>query len=1030
MKVLQKASSFIIGGLERIFYRWGRFVSLHPYPVIIVSILFTVLSGLGFLNFRQEHRANLLWIPPWSDYNVNAKWLENNFKNNRREEIVIYNADNILTPEHIQKMFVMHQKIAAVNINGKTFNDICTKIPLGNIFHTDKRRKKRETLAINPPVVRSGNQQEPDADQTIPNTVAQDIVENEDGDTFSPDEGGLWIDYDYDYDYEYDEADNGKEQAEHFGELHVPRIDFEAYGKLKDENGKSLLKGVSDLPEDIKCGIANTLKEKCLESNLLEIWKFKEDLVNTTTQQEIIDAVNLLERSPWTSHKTDFISHLGGIERNSTGHVVSAKAARLYWNVVVPEDAVLVANTRSGVDVNLADQDTLDWEQRLIDITLNTSEPGVRAVPKAIKSFGDLSQEAIFVDAIKMAAGFLIMFLYTFVMLGKMNTLELKLYLSIVGILSIGMGLVIGLGLASVLGYPYTPMHGCLPFLGLGIGIDDMFVIVQCFFNMKRAQKLNLEVDEEIGLALKHAGVSVTITTLTDVFAFGVGAATRMPGLESFCVTCAIALAAIFLLQISWFTAFLSIDEKRIRGGRDGLIPCYVHKKLTPPSWSSSALMTKLMSIIKKLLPSRLYKAMIVVASLIFLGFGSWGSVLIKQKFDPALILTKDSYLREWIDLSLEYYPSKGWGAHVYTSKIDYRSLAALDKLEADLQQLVDKKNYYRDMSMWWTELKVFARENKNYSTWQDFANPDDFPRILTNFLFSGDGSRFKIDFKFEGELDCEKPAPPIVASRFAIGFVVLDGPQNHLPAKRILKDVVSNSGVSDVAFVLSEVYPAWETDEIIGTELWRNIGLAMMAVAIVTLILLANIQVCLLVLTCVILTLTNIVGYLHFWGMTIDIISCVSIVLAIGLCVDYSVHVAHAYLIGQGSRVDKAVSALETIGPAVFNGGFTTFLALVLLAFSQSQIFITFFKVFFLTVVFGLFHGLVLLPVLLSILGPLSPGLESPINGTDHPPQNKTDRVAHTNLAFIQEKELSIISSKKPKLVEKFEKKKSQQSG
>jgi Niemann-Pick C1 protein len=36
----------------------------------------------------------------------------------------------------------------------------------------------------------------------------------------------------------------------------------------------------------------------------------------------------------------------------------------------------------------------------------------------------------------------------------------------------------------------------------------------------------------------------------------------------------------------------------------------------------------------------------------------------------------------------------------------------------------------------------------------------------------------------------------------------------------------------------------------------------------------------------------------------------------------------------------------VEEIGPAVFNGGFTTFLALALLGFSTSQIFITFFKV------------------------------------------------------------------------------------
>ena len=43
---------------------------------------------------------------------------------------------------------------------------------------------------------------------------------------------------------------------------------------------------------------------------------------------------------------------------------------------------------------------------------------------------------------------------------------------------------------------------------------------------------------------------------------------------------------------------------------------------------------------------------------------------------------------------------------------------------------------------------------------------------------------------------------------------------------------------------------------------------------------------------------------------------------------------------------VDRARATLRDIGPAVWNGGFSTFLAIVLLAFSNSYVFKTFFKV------------------------------------------------------------------------------------
>ena len=85
---------------------------------------------------------------------------------------------------------------------------------------------------------------------------------------------------------------------------------------------------------------------------------------------------------------------------------------------------------------------------------------------------------------------------------------------------------------------------------------------------------------------------SVTVTSFTDVFAFGVGAFTQMPGLQSFCVCTAIALGCIYVLQVrhyleniwtisrkyvvqvSWFVAWLVLDEKRILARRHGLVPC------------------------------------------------------------------------------------------------------------------------------------------------------------------------------------------------------------------------------------------------------------------------------------------------------------------------------------------------------------------------------------------------------------------------------------------------------------------------
>lgn len=53
-----------------------------------------------------------------------------------------------------------------------------------------------------------------------------------------------------------------------------------------------------------------------------------------------------------------------------------------------------------------------------------------------------------------------------------------------------------------------------------------MFVIVQCWYNLSPEKTKDKSLHEKIGLTMKHAGVAITVTSLTDVFAFGIGAVT------------------------------------------------------------------------------------------------------------------------------------------------------------------------------------------------------------------------------------------------------------------------------------------------------------------------------------------------------------------------------------------------------------------------------------------------------------------------------------------------------------------------
>ena len=164
-------------------------------------------------------------------------------------------------------------------------------------------------------------------------------------------------------------------------------------------------------------------------------------------------------------------------------------------------------------------------------------------------------------------------------------------------------------------------------------------------------------------------------------------------------------------------------------------------------------------------------------------------------------------------------------------------------------------------------------------------------------------------------------------------------------------------------------------TIDTITSELIRNMVMAMAVVFVCTLILIAHFVTSAIVLLTVTLTIVNVAGYANFWGLNIDTTFAIFMTISIGLCVDYSAHIAHGFMVAKGSRDERMKQTMICIAPAVLNGGFSTFLAFVLLSMSKSIIFLTFFKVFFLVVVFGLFHGLLFLPVVLSLLGPKSMG-------------------------------------------------------
>eukprot|EP00096_Caligus_rogercresseyi_P007392 TRINITY_DN2523_c0_g3_i5.p1 TRINITY_DN2523_c0_g3~~TRINITY_DN2523_c0_g3_i5.p1 ORF type:complete len:378 (+),score=102.59 TRINITY_DN2523_c0_g3_i5:148-1281(+) len=134
-------------------------------------------------------------------------------------------------------------------------------------------------------------------------------------------------------------------------------------------------------------------------------------------------------------------------------------------------------------------------------------------------------------------------------------------------------------------------------------------------------------------------------------------------------------------------------------------------------------------------------------------------------------------------------------------------------------------------------------------------------------------------------------------------------------------------------------------------------------------------------VLTTILVQLIGAMGLLL--GVHFSAVPAVVLILAVGIGVEFTLHICIGFVTSVGSKNRRIVLSLKHMFTPVFHGAISTFLGIVMLAFSDFDfVFRYFFLVLSSLILLGLFNGLVFLPVLLLMFGP--PGEIVPHDETD----------------------------------------------
>uniref|UniRef100_A0A1I8AZ59 SSD domain-containing protein n=1 Tax=Meloidogyne hapla TaxID=6305 RepID=A0A1I8AZ59_MELHA len=123
------------------------------------------------------------------------------------------------------------------------------------------------------------------------------------------------------------------------------------------------------------------------------------------------------------------------------------------------------------------------------------------------------------------------------------------------------------IGLMAATGYKFQSIIVAALFLVLSVGVDDIFILMRAWHRTNEIYKNNNNYDngvaKRMALCLEDAGPSITISSLTNVISFAIGAFSDTPAVRTFCIFSALAITICWLYQLVFLSSIICFNENR-----------------------------------------------------------------------------------------------------------------------------------------------------------------------------------------------------------------------------------------------------------------------------------------------------------------------------------------------------------------------------------------------------------------------------------------------------------------------------------
>ena len=481
-----------------------------------------------------------------------------------------------------------------------------------------------------------------------------------------------------------------------------------------------------------------------------------------------------------------------------------------------------------------------------------------------------------------------------------------------IAILNIVLAIGASIGLTLLTGSPFTALNAVAIFITFGIGIDDAFIIASAAHDDEAAEH-DTTIRDKVVRGIRKAGPSILLTSVTDFAAFVSNYSSNVYGIREFSKVAGLMVLVDFLFQITFFLASLFLDFKRVKSGKRDVVCCLKSSRPTTEfgvknrgergkqhRWISNFVIVKWLP---RIILSRVGKFAALASTLALFILGVVGAKKLTINYSVFDLVPTDSFVHEGRSTMDKYFPNMMQQAYVCAqAQAKHANYARhqdelLEMEMAACGQAVSPDKcfaWYSPFRLWM--IGKYADSLDSAFDEDGFVREDMFYGELAEFHKDGLGHSLLNSFVRWGDTNVD-----IVASKvcFLYRKSLSAGPDINFMLN-IRENMISLAPGLD-PHVYARYFFSIEPLSTLVQSTINSFSLMLLVVIFVCMVILGDVAVASVVVGSVLVIEVIMLGAISYFGYEFNMMTAVNLIVSVGLCVDFSAHVAHAFLHARG---------------------------------------------------------------------------------------------------------------------------------